>query len=239
VPDVVLLGPAGCGKSALTGALAHKLRRHHRVLTVNLDPGVLRLPYLPDYDVRDIVTIPRLMREEGLGPNGALVRAMEIIVRRLRVPKRGHTYRIVDTPGQLEIFAFTPYGPAILRKLENPIAVFIIDGTLRPRDLPVFYLLALATRIRLAVPTILVVNKADLLDDRERKRLLNYLTNPKLLKRIRVSGLIADMYHEVCDLLATLVPAQRIPLVSAITGEGLDELCDLLHEVYCVCGDLT
>jgi hypothetical protein len=40
------------------------------VITVNLDPGVQKLPYNPHVDVRDYVTLEEVMEKHKLGPNG-------------------------------------------------------------------------------------------------------------------------------------------------------------------------
>ena len=47
------------------------------------------------------------------------------------------------------------------------------------------------------------------------------------------------MDMEVLKALRKFFPAQRIPLISAKTGKGYDELLTILHEVKCSCGDLT
>lgn len=33
--------------------------------------------------------------------------------------------------------------------------------------------------------------------------------------------------------------ATRIPIVSSLTWEGLEKLYDMIHEIFCTCGDLT
>lgn len=77
---IILLGPAGSGKTTLTYALGKWLNENGvNVSFVNLDPGVEVLPYKPNVDIRDYVTIKELMVKEGLGPNGAMIRAMEIL----------------------------------------------------------------------------------------------------------------------------------------------------------------
>ena len=48
-----------------------------------------------------------------------------------------------------------------------------------------------------------------------------------------------EMDMEVLKALRKFFPAQRIPLISAKTGKGYDELLTILHEVKCSCGDLT
>jgi len=80
---VIVLGTAGSGKTTFTQRYSSWLREKFapmRSCEVNLDPGVIDLPYTPAYDIRDLVFVSELMRREGLGPNGALVRATEIVL---------------------------------------------------------------------------------------------------------------------------------------------------------------
>ena len=47
------------------------------VATLNLDPGVVRLPYTPDIDVRTYVNYDAIVDKYQLGPNGGLIVAMD------------------------------------------------------------------------------------------------------------------------------------------------------------------
>ena len=77
---VFIIGTAGSGKSQLTATFGEWLKMSKQdVVTVNLDPGVSTLPYSPEVDVRDYVDVGNLMEEYGLGPNGALIMAADLI----------------------------------------------------------------------------------------------------------------------------------------------------------------
>lgn len=56
------------------------------------------------------------MRDEGLGPNGAVLKAMELLSK-AKIPMFKDDFVLVDTPGQLEVFAFHTSGPKILGQL--------------------------------------------------------------------------------------------------------------------------
>ena len=147
---------------------------------------------------------------------------------------------LVDTPGQLEVFAFHASGPKIVSRLADPVGIFIIDAIIGVEDLPAAYLYSLATSYRLGISTLRVVNKVDLLDEGELRRFKEYLQNPRVLARtVRAKGVLADIYLPMLRVLCKVIPAQRVPLVSAKTGEGFDELLTMLYEVKCICGDLT
>ncbi|MEM2192392.1 MAG: ATP/GTP-binding protein, partial [Candidatus Hadarchaeales archaeon] len=115
-----LMGPAGCGKSTLSSALHDAISAQELdSITINLDPGVEWLPYTPDIDIRTYVSLSDVMKEFRLGPNGALIVAVDLVVNHLpeireMVEKWNVDYVIVDTPGQMELFAFRETGPAVV-----------------------------------------------------------------------------------------------------------------------------
>ena len=47
-------------------------------LIVNLDPAVSFLPYTPQIDIRDKIKIKKLMKSHKLGPNGAIMTALNL-----------------------------------------------------------------------------------------------------------------------------------------------------------------
>ena len=49
-------------------------------ITVNLDPGVRVVPYVPDIDIRDYIVLEEVMEEYGLGPNGGMILASDLMV---------------------------------------------------------------------------------------------------------------------------------------------------------------
>lgn len=238
--NVIILGTAGSGKSLLTAEFGRYLKAEgYTVRFANLDPGCIAQPYKCDFDVRCKFTVESIMRTEGLGPNGALLRAMERL-EKVKIPKLQADFNLIDTPGQLEAFAFHPSGPKVISKFEELVGIFLIDATIGLEDLPAAYLYSLAVRYRLGIDMITIVNKVDLLSDAEAKRVRRYLMDPASQKQsFRKAGVLADIYMPLSEMLKKLVPAQRIPLVSAKTREGFKDLLDMLFEVKCVCGDLT
>jgi radical SAM superfamily enzyme YgiQ (UPF0313 family) len=57
-----VIGTAGSGKSLLVSSFSDWLKlKKQNVITVNLDPGVIKTPYTPDVDVRDFISIDELM----------------------------------------------------------------------------------------------------------------------------------------------------------------------------------
>ncbi|MHC1586644.1 MAG: hypothetical protein ACXQTV_03775 [Candidatus Hecatellaceae archaeon] len=53
------------------------------------------------------------------------------------------------------------------------------------------------------------------------------------------AGVSADLSAKYLEIFSEFSRAQRPIRVSALTGEGLKELYDAIHETLCECGDLT
>ncbi len=165
---VYMLGMAGAGKTTLTKSFSEWLKsRGEIVKTVNLDPGVIELPYVLDFDVHEIVNLREVMQREKLGPNGALLRANEImlnnidsIVKRISVLRTFSSYILVDTLGQLELFAFRELGTKLISKLNvtGSVGIFIIDASsiLKPSDAVMASLLTLAIRFHLDIDVVMI-----------------------------------------------------------------------------------
>lgn len=247
---MVFLGTAGCGKSLLTKSFGEWLTKTAELSVgyVNLDPGCEDLPYEPLFDVRSMFTITDIMRSEGLGPNGAMIRASELMVERSEeilsaVRALGCDVNLIDTPGQMEIFVFRRAGPALiegLKKLGYTVSVFLIDPALvaNPSELVVSLMLGVASQLRLASPTVMVLNKSDLPEGELVASLLS--DRRRLASSIRRMGSsFADLALGCLSLFNKLRQASRLVKVSAKTGEGLDHLYELILETRCVCGDLT
>ncbi|RJS87955.1 hypothetical protein CW704_01215 [Candidatus Bathyarchaeota archaeon] len=134
--NVMILGPAGCGKSLLTEKFGAYLEREgYSVKYVNLDPGCLSVSYKCSFDVRERITVERIMKRERLGPNGAVIRAMEKL-ENIEIPNYDEDFVPIDTPGRLEIFSFHRCGPKIINQLKDPVGIFILDASIGVKDLP-------------------------------------------------------------------------------------------------------
>jgi len=164
-----VIGTAGSGKSFLTSALVEKMRgEKQKVATLNLDPGVVSLPYSPEIDVRDYVTVDAIMEEYGLGPNGALVMATDMIASeagriREEIEDLEPDVLIADTPGQMELFAFRVSGPYIAHALsdEPKAIIYLFDSvfSFNPLNYISNMFLSAAVYIRFMLPQIHVLSK--------------------------------------------------------------------------------
>ena len=247
---LVVMGPAGSGKSTLTAAFGKWIEEEQgfKVAYVNLDPGAEHTPYTPDVDVRRYVRVRDIMREMGLGPNGALIVSMELLYKRRRevmeeVDGLDADFVMVDTPGQMELFVFHETGPAFSREFAKrgaACALMLFDASLaaRPSELVTLKLMGLVAQLRLDLPTVVALNKSDL---EQSKAVSRWLEDSQALAEdlSRERGVVSELAAQMAALLDEYSVASRIPMISALRGEGLDELYDLIHEVWCTCGDLT
>ncbi|MCX8187994.1 MAG: ATP/GTP-binding protein [Nitrososphaeria archaeon] len=253
VVNVVMIGPAGCGKTSLVASFGEwlKMELGEEPVYINLDPGALSLPYVPDYDVRSLVKVSDLMELENLGPNGAMIRAAEIIEEKLdeiigeiRILDKGSGFRLIDTPGQMELFLFRDMGPRIVGALSSysmTAAVYIMDPLLASSSsgLAIGLSMSMITRLRLQVPVVTVINKSDLEIADEVSIFL--ADESKLIDRIEAEerGLMADLSIKFLDFIKDLSKAMRVIKVSAKTGSGMADLYNIINDALCECGDLT
>lgn len=175
---IFITGTAGSGKSFLTSRLLQWYKDHQVFpASLNLDPGVVSLPYTPDVDVRDYIDINTLMDNYNLGPNGSLIMANDMISTKLEdiqneIDNLNPDYVIVDTPGQIELFAFRESGPYFISNFlaDNKVNLFIFDGVVvsSPINYSSIALLASSVKLRLKIAQINVLTKRDLIIDRLR-----------------------------------------------------------------------
>jgi len=241
VQTVFILGTAGSGKSNLTAALHESLRdQGQSSMTVNLDPAAVALPYDPDVDIRESVDYDRVMAQMGLGPNAALVRSIREITRNIEELRREIEslrveFALVDTPGQLELFAFRTEGRVISENLAPPPkgSIFLFDpefcGT--PRNFAVDMFLAASVQLSLGLPMIIAVSKSDTVPEKELKKIAGWIDEEEAFMldiENSLKGRELDMSLEVAGAVHSL--ASQFPLipVSATEFKGLTQLIGLV-----------
>jgi GTPase SAR1 family protein len=242
---VYILGTAGSGKSALTSSLLDTLRAAElNAISVNLDPGVKWLPYYPEVDIRDYIDYDKIVEEYQLGPNGALIACVDTAVNYIEemkeeIEKFEPDYVIVDTPGQLELFAYRDSGKIITSTLSknNFSIIFLADSIFlnRPSDFVSVMLLAYSVQTRFKAPQINCISKVDLLSEDVIKRAIQWITEPITLKESFLSE-IADIKGEfserIFDILLEIGTLGEFLLISSYTGQGMTELFAELQRIH-------
>ena len=231
---VFIIGTAGSGKSLLTAVFCEWLRMSRQaVAAVNLDPGVLKLPYSPDVDVRNYVDVGDIMEKYGLGPNGALIMAADLIADEIEkisdeIMDLKSDVVLVDTPGQMELFAFRLSGPYIANELtgEPKAIVYLFDAvfSLDPLNYVSNLFLSAAVYNRFLLPQVHLLSKCDLLPKEDASKVVDWSANPEALETTieeKLEGtrrlLSRNMMRAIYELGLTffLIP------VSAKTNEGM------------------
>lgn len=249
--NVVFLGPAGSGKTTLTAAFGKWLedKTDYTVNFINLDPGCEYLPYEPDFDIRSIITTKDIMIGEKMGPNSAMIRAVELMENHIEdiitnITKLPGDICLVDTPGQMEIFVFHTAGPKIVKRLEDvgrTVNIFLLDATLASKvsGLVVAELMSIAVQLLMEIPTVTVLSKIDKIGREDIDRLILDVEYLKDALKRESKGVITDSSFKISEVIEVLRGTLRIVKVSAVRGIGFDHLYDLIHEIFCTCGDLT
>ena len=79
--SLLIIGMAGSGKTTFMGGLIDYLKskgEEELLYSLNLDPAVQFLPYVPDNDIRSKVNYKDVMKKYGLGPNGAIMTSLNL-----------------------------------------------------------------------------------------------------------------------------------------------------------------
>lgn len=231
------IGTAGAGKSTLAGAYKEWVfNRGLDCVLVNLDPGAETLPYTPDVDVRDWISLKDIMRTEGLGPNGAQIAASDMLALNAKKIKDAieafrTDYVIIDTPGQIELFVFRPSGKYITQFLypEESHTAFLLDPFLAksPSGFVSELLLASSVQMRLNLPTSYLVTKADMLTDEEAEKIQLWSNEPDTLRdafQTEEEGPYREMSIDLMQVLDGLGTRPPLQMTSAINLQGLEDL---------------
>ena len=234
---VFIVGMAGSGKSTLAASYIEWLREGDQdVLVANLDPGATALPYNPDIDARQYVDIEKLMLDYRLGPNGALIMASDLIADHLEeireeIAAANPDLLLVDTPGQIELFAFREGGRFIARELtgENATMVYLMDAPFSRSPLNFISNIYLAAAIysRIEHPQVYTLSKTDLVSEKEIDQMVSWATEPDeielSIQKLENSSFSTITMELARAVFATGLLSEPIP-VSAKENTGLVDL---------------
>lgn len=203
---VMVMGPAGAGKSTFCASLITHLQLNRRSsFYVNLDPAAETFEHAPDLDIKDLISLEDVMEEMGLGPNGGLIYCFEFLMENLdfltdSLDSLTEEYLIIfDMPGQIELYTHVPILPALVRFLTRAgsldirlCAAYLLEATFVV-DRSKFFagtLSAMSAMIMLEVPHLNILSKMDLVKDQVRKKDMKRFQMPD-------SGLLDDDPNEI------------------------------------------
>jgi len=174
---VVVMGPAGAGKTTFCNALIQHLRNNRRsCFYINLDPAAEDFTYQPDIDIKDLISLEDVMEEMDLGPNGGLIYCFEYLLENLDFlteplePVSEEYLIIIDMPGQIELYTHIPILPTLTRHLMysslniNLCAAYLLEATFVVDRAKFFAgtLSAMSAMLMLGIPHVNILSKMDL-----------------------------------------------------------------------------
>ncbi|KAI9727244.1 MAG: ATP binding protein [Chrysothrix sp. TS-e1954] len=174
---VLVMGPAGAGKSTFcTSLITHLHQSKRSAIYINLDPAATSFGYTPSWNITDWISLDDAMSELTLGPNGGLVYCFEWLLENLEVLTDalvdvGEEYLVIfDLPGQIELYTHIPVVPRMVKELGlqglgmNLCAAYLMEGTFMV-DKGKFFsgaLSAMSAMLLIELPHVNVLSKMDL-----------------------------------------------------------------------------
>ena len=242
---IYMVGTAGSGKTTLTQAFKLWMDQQGlNAITVNLDPGADELPYTPDVDVRDWVSVVEVMKTQGLGPNGAQIACADIAAVQFPditkvIEGFNADYILIDTPGQIELFAFREASSVFLGAFSAPrnIILYVLDPTVAksPTGLVSLLMLSSSIQFRFDAPMDLILGKADLLEEDESRDILEMVNDPYRLldaldkSEIDMRSVSAMEFMKAMENLGV----QKVPkLVSSLEMYGIEDLYNSIQQYF-------
>lgn len=246
----IVIGPAGHGKTTYCKTIIeHGETIQRRVDFANLDPANDNMEGAKNIvlDVRDLIRVDQVMENEELklGPNGALVYAMEYLLdnRDWIVERLGDyddDYILFDCPGQIELHTHYDVIKRFVLLLQSLnfrlCGIFILDSGFF-LDAGKFFsatLCTLSSMINLEIPFLNILTKTDLLSKAAKKKLEEYLdpdTGFLLLEESSWNTAWSERYIQLTKSLSSII--EDYSLVKFVTMNMYEEesLNDLLFAV--------
>lgn len=130
--------------------------------------------FLCETDVRDTINYKEVMKQYGLGPNGAIVTSLNLfatkfdqVISLIAKASEKHKFCIIDTPGQIEVFTWSASGNIITETLAStfPTVVVYVMDTVRSVNPVTFMsnmLYACSILYKTKLPFIVAMNKVSI-----------------------------------------------------------------------------
>lgn len=239
---IIVLGMAGSGKTTWVQRLTahlHTVKRPPYV--VNLDPACSRVPYPANVDIRDTVKYKEVMKQYGLGPNGAIVTSLNLfstrfdqVMQLIHKRKSELEYVIFDTPGQIEVFTWSASGNIITETLASEfptVVVYVMDmvRSVNPVTFMSNMLYACSILYRTKLPFIVAMNKVDVVDHQFAVQWMQdfeAFQDALQGETSHISNLSRSLSYVLDEFYANLNTVG----VSAVTGKGVLEFIEALQK---------
>ena len=248
-PVLFIVGTAGAGKSTLVTSFQRWSRfLEVECLTINLDPGAERVHYDPEFDVRDLISLHEVMDEYDLGPNGAQILAADLVAAQSYDIQEELTglsgdLLVIDTPGQVELFAFREASTHMVEVLGQGQAalIFLFDPMLSqsPSGFVSQMLLSNIVHFRLGLPTANFLSKADLLTPDDLERVLGWGEDLDQLEAALFEEAGGQRTEFAIGQLRMMKNSQIQPGLIPLSSEQEEGLADILSFAQNVFGGMA
>ncbi|XP_077376599.1 GPN-loop GTPase 1 isoform X1 [Festucalex cinctus] len=239
---LLVLGMAGSGKTTFVQRLtAHLHALQSPPYLINLDPAVHDVPFPANIDIRDTVNYKEVMKQYGLGPNGAIVTSLNLFATRfdqvmqfIEKKQRNHRLVLLDTPGQIEVFTWSASGSIITEALASafPCVVLYVMDTSRcvsPVTFMSNMLYACSILYKTKLPFIVLMNKTDIIEE---SFAVEWMTDFEAFQDAlnQEQSYVSNLTRSMSLVLDQFYSDLRVVGVSSVTGSGLDELLVKVQE---------
>jgi len=241
---IYFVGTAGSGKSSMVYAFKEWMTLQGLdCITVNLDPGAEDIPYDIDVDIRDWVKVSEVMEEYELGPNGAQVVCADLMAMNAKdlaetIEGFKTNYVLIDTPGQIELFAFRKSSEVIIDALgrEDSYLVYLSDPHLSkyPSGFVSSMMLCATVFFRFNLPFLNVLSKADMLKEEEFNQVVLWSQDPDALNGALSDNIDARsvLTLEFFKALESVGMFKEIIPVSSTEKFGIEDIYNAIQESF-------
>ena len=248
-PVLFVVGTAGAGKSTLVTAFQRWTRfLEVECLTINLDPGAERVHYDPEFDVRDLISLHEVMEEYDLGPNGAQILAADLVAAQSydiqdELEGLAGDLLVIDTPGQVELFAFREASSHMVEVLGQGQAalIFLFDPMLSQSASGFVsqMLLSNIVHFRLGLPTANFLSKSDLLPPEDLDRVLGWGEDLDMPESALFEEAGGQRTEFAIGQLRMMQNAQIQPGLIPLSSEQEEGLADILSFAQSIFGGMA